>query len=156
SDLLAAQKRTREAADLLAKACEKSTEMRLWLQSAHVAEQADGSGLPVLDAAEKALGDRVELRLKRAAILLGRSHAEVARSLPALEKTPADYNPEQAAQLRAGLAELYFIVHDYSNARRLYRELAKERPGDLQAWQMLGEIALREKDADAVPAILAE
>src|SRR5262245_25738476 len=106
SDLLAAQKRTREAADLLAKACEKSTELRLWLQSAHFAEQADGSGLAVLDAADKALGDRVELRLKRAAILLGRSHAEVARSLPAFEKVSPAFTPEQTAQLRAGLAEL--------------------------------------------------
>ena len=145
SDLLAAQKRTREAADLLARACENSKELRLWLQSAHFAEQADGSGLAVLDAAEKVLGDRVELRLKRAALLLGRSHAEVARSLPALEKAAPSFTPEQAAQLRAGLAELYFIVHDYSNAKRAYRQLAAERPSDLQARQMLAEVALRER-----------
>ena len=156
SDLLAAQKRTKEAAELLAQARVKSTEMRVWLQSAHFAELENGTGLAALDAAHAALGDRVELRLKRAALLLGRSHAEVARSLPALEKVPPTYTPEQAAQLRAGLAELYFIVHDYSNAKRLYRGLAADRPSDLPARQMLAEIALREKDADALALILAD
>jgi tetratricopeptide (TPR) repeat protein len=155
-ELLAAQKKTREAADLLSQARAGCNDARLWLQAAQYAEQADGNGAAALDEAEKALGDSVELRLKRGALLLGRSHAELVRALPALERPAPSFTPEQLQQLRIGLAEMSFLVHDFGNARRLYRQLAADRPGDVSSRMMLVEIALHEKDMDSVPKLLAE
>src|SRR5262249_18755284 len=79
SDLLAAQGKVKEATALLAGARAESKDARLWIHSAHYAEQADRTGLAVLDEAVKVIGDVPELRLKRAAILFGRS-ASAARA----------------------------------------------------------------------------
>src|SRR5262249_28126787 len=80
SDLLLARNQIPQAGELLASACGKNPkELRLWLQYAHAAELANQKGLVALDEAQKAMGDVVELRLKRAALLLNRSPADVQR-----------------------------------------------------------------------------
>jgi tetratricopeptide (TPR) repeat protein len=156
ADLLGAQQKAKEAAALLAANRSRAKEARYWIQAAHYAELADRGGPQVLDEAVAALGDSPDLRLKRAAILVARSPLAAHRTLPDLEKPGPSFNDEQAAQLLTGMAELYFTTQDYANSRRLFQKLAAERANDLHARLMLVEIALRENDRDALPAMLAE
>ncbi|HEV3146009.1 MAG TPA: tetratricopeptide repeat protein, partial [Gemmataceae bacterium] len=157
SDLLMAQNHAAQAVELLAQACGKAPkELRLWLQYAHCAEQANANGLAILDEAQKPLGDVVELRLKRAAILLNRSPADVQRGFRELEQPAEAFTGEQKRQLREGLADMYFAAGDLMSAQRLYQQLAEQRPGDVPSRRMLFEIALREKQKDALAHALNE
>lgn len=156
ADLLAARNKTKEAADLVAAARSRSKDPRVWMQSAQFAELASGSGLEILDEAERKLGDSVDLRLKKAAILINRATPNARRKLRELEQPAPSFDDEKKAQLLTGLAELSFIVQDYSDSRRLFRQLTAMRPSDLHARVMLVEIGLRENDHDALPSLLGE
>ena len=156
ADLLAAQGKIREAADLSATARGRSKDPRVWMQSAQFAESASGGGLAVLDEAVRVLGDSVDLRLKQAAILMNHASPQARKRLIDLEKPAASFDEEQKAQLMTGLGELSFIGQDYSDAQRHFRQLAQARPSDLHARIMLAEIALRENDREALPGLLAE
>jgi tetratricopeptide (TPR) repeat protein len=156
ADLLAAQQKIKEASALLASGRGRAKEARYWIQSAHYAELADRTGPQVLDEAVAALGDSPDLRLKRAAILVARSALAARRTLPDLERPGPNFTEEQTTQLLTGMAELYFTIQDYGNARRILQKLAAERSGDLHARLLLVEIALRENDREALPALLAE
>src|SRR5258706_3711862 len=112
--------------------------------------------MTVLDGAVNQLGDLPELRLKRAAILAGRSPLEARPVLAKLEEAPDTYTAEQKAQLLTGLAELSFTIQDYANARRLFRQLAGDRPGEVQVRLLLAEIALRANDRDAMPGLIED
>ncbi|HLW66380.1 MAG TPA: tetratricopeptide repeat protein [Gemmataceae bacterium] len=147
SDLLLARNQLPQAVNLLKAACGKAPkEVRLWLQYAHASEQNSQKGLAALDEAKAAMGDAVELRLKRAALLLNRSPADVQRGFRELEQPGEGYTAEQIRQLREGLADMYYAAHDFTNAKRLYRQLADQRPGDLLSRRNLFEIAIQEKD----------
>jgi tetratricopeptide (TPR) repeat protein len=173
SDLLAAQGKQKEAATMLADACANSNDPRLWMQSAQTAEQADGSGLAVLDDAVKHVGDLPEFRLKRAALLISRSATlahvalkelelapqaltEEQRARQIKEKLPPGFTDDQKTQLLVGLGELYFTIQDYANARRLFQKVAADHAGDLHVRILLIEIALRENDRDSLPALFTE
>ena len=160
SDLLAAVKPNgdgaREAAKMLCFACLQSKEPRLWLQAAHFAEVADRNGLVILDNAQKSVGDLVEFRLKRAAILYNRAPAEFRRSLAALEQPGEEYTEEQTVQLVQGLGEVCFAAHDYANARRILKTLADKQPGNLPARLLLFDVALREHDRESAQQWLDE
>src|SRR5262249_43946658 len=103
SDFLMARGQAREAGELLASACAARKEVRWGMQWAHCAEQVDQSGLKLLDEAVTKLGDHPELRLKRAALLVGRSPLIAQRELRQLEQVPASYKEEQKNLLLTGL-----------------------------------------------------
>jgi cellulose synthase operon protein C len=157
SDLVLARNQLPQAVELLKAACDKAPkEVRLWLQYAHASEQNGQKGMAALDEAKKAMGDAVELRLKRAALLLNRSPADVQRGFRELEQPGDGYTEEQKRQLREGLADMYYAAHDFTNAKRLYRQLADQRPGDLLSRRNLYEIAIQEKDKGAAQQALGE
>jgi tetratricopeptide (TPR) repeat protein len=158
SDLLAAMKPNgvAEASQLLTFACLQSKEPRLWLQAAHYAEAADRNGMRVLDNAQKSIGDLVEFRLKKAALLFNRSPGEFRQTLPALEKPGEEYTDEQRIELTQGLGDVCFAIHDYANAQRIFKSLAAQRTQDLQARLMLFEIALRQHDRESAQQWLDE
>src|SRR5262249_25066330 len=99
--------------------------------------------------------DVVELRLKRAAILLNRSPADVQRGFRELEQPVDSWSEEQKTQLREGLADMYYAAHDLASAKRLYQQLAEQRPGDLPSRRLLFEIAPQEKDKAGLAHVLA-
>ncbi len=156
ADWLAAQGKTKDAANLLAGARARSQETRVWMQSAHYTELVDGTGVAVLDEAVRNLGDKVDLRLKRAAILSNRASPDARRKLAELELPAPGFDEEQNSQLLTGLAELAFLSHEFPTSRRLFRQLAASRSSDLHARIMLAEIALRENDRESLPSLLAD
>jgi tetratricopeptide (TPR) repeat protein len=123
-----AQKKTNEAQEALRAALKKHPEkLGLWLALADLAvrpdlddrdKPLDARMLDVLGEAEKALGDRIELRLARAQYWLdrkARGDKQAADALKQLE-APGKLKDEDLLNLRRGLGDLNFRAGDGGQA----------------------------------------
>jgi tetratricopeptide (TPR) repeat protein len=122
-------------------------EVAVWTALATAVERQDGldKALALLTEAQQKLGDRSELRLARARLLVGRPGAVAAKTLrdqeEGLERFP---EPEQVRFLR-GLAEAHYARGNRDEAGRLWERLTVLQPTDLRSRLLLFDLA-REKD----------
>ena len=151
-----------EAAEALLKAAKaKQPEaVELWTALADLAvrRKAPAEARALLDEAQKAVGDRVLLRLARARLLAGKPGKEVAAALARLAEGAERYNEEDRGRLLSGLADAQFRAGNLEEARRLWQEVAR-LPGqrtNLRLRLLLFDLALKLGDEAGMDRALEE
>jgi tetratricopeptide (TPR) repeat protein len=142
---------------LVAERDRRPGEVPLWTALAGLEERYGNpeAALALLGRAEKQLGERVELRLARAAYLARRGdegRPALARLAEGIERFAAD---DQAKLLR-GLAEATARAGDAPAAERLWAQLAGRRPNDLGVRLVLFDAALQAGDDTGMQRVLKE
>jgi tetratricopeptide (TPR) repeat protein len=153
ADALAGKGRTAEARALLTAARDKRPkEAQYWVALATLEERdgKPGAVLPVLDEAQRRLGDRVELRLVRARYWAKRGGEGGRRELAKLAENRGGFDPAEQDRLLRGLADSFTLAGDTAGARRLWGELARLHPEDLGIKAMLFDLALQAEDGPAM------
>ncbi len=141
-----------EARALLEKARDAHPDRaELWTALIVLAERrGKGEDLtPLLDAAEKSLGDRVEIRLARARNLATRGGPDVATKLQALRGSLDKFSTEERTRLIRGLAESLARSGDAASALALWTDHADRRPPDLNGQLLSFDLALRSGNVPA-------
>ncbi len=164
-ELLLGRDKLAEARQELQAACRKApAEVRYWLALAALADRDQTAtrdrsfvrSLEVLDEADKAVGDVVELRLARANRLSPLPAAQVRDALRRFEEKTEHFNQAEQTRLQVGLADASERLGDRENARRLLGQAAAQLPEDLGIRQRLFALALAAEDDAACKATLAE
>lgn len=119
-----------------------------WLALAGLAERLEEDSLGVLDAAQQALGPRVELFVTRAAYWARHKGPKAPTELLQLERV-ADGLPEaDQNRLWREIATAYAQLSVYDRAHLLWQRLTERLPNDL-ATQMIGfDLALQAGDEE--------
>jgi tetratricopeptide (TPR) repeat protein len=166
ADFLALSERLEQAEADMAKACqEHPKETLFWMERAALAERP-GAGedkkphperaLAVLDEAERAAGDSVELRLTRAVRYAARPPEEAKAALAKLEQGADKLSPADRDRLWAGLAGLYTRQGALPEAARLLNQVAEHRPNDIGVRMLLLDIELARGDEAALDRLSKE
>jgi tetratricopeptide (TPR) repeat protein len=161
AEVCAAQDQKKRARDLLKEALVKQPkEVKLWIALANVVELLGDSveALTVLNQADKACGDRVELGLARAQYWTRRDPASAQPALAEMEKNLNRFSPTDRWQLLNGLAASYANpnLKKMEDAKRIWIQLAKEHPHDVQTRLVLFDIALESGDRASMDRLLEE
>ncbi len=131
---------------LRAEAMKRPTDSRVW--AAYAAAAADVAGVPAglteLDQAQALCGDRVDLRLARAA-LSARDPARL-RPLDPLAAQIDTWTESDQAMLLRRMVEVYDRMGDDAGAGRNYRRIAGRYPADASVWEGLFDHATRSGD----------
>jgi tetratricopeptide (TPR) repeat protein len=147
-----------EAQTLLEKARDQQPDrIELWLALLDVVQERKPEKVAeLLATAEQRLGDRVELRLARAYLLLAaRGDKDAPAALAKLEQDTAKFGSEETRLLR-GLAEAYFRAGNTPEARRLWLQVATKEPTDMQVRMTLFDLALQSGDEKALDNLIQE
>jgi tetratricopeptide (TPR) repeat protein len=97
--------------------------------------------LALIEDAEKKLGDRVELRLARARQWLRSGGDAAPPALAKLEQDTGKFNQADQSRLLTELGNLYILVGNIKEAKRLWTQLAKIQPKNLPVRTVLFELA---------------
>lgn len=100
----------------------------------------------LLDSAQVKLGDRVELRLERAALLESRDSAAAAPELLDLASQAEAFSADERARLRIGLARHLQAVGALPEAKKLVLQVIDDAPQNLAANLILFDMAAAEND----------
>jgi tetratricopeptide (TPR) repeat protein len=180
AEVLAAQEKFKEAEEFLVQALsETPNEVDLWVARAGLAEHPKNpdsdpeAATNVLDAAVQQAGDRVELRLARARMVVRqlrkanpkepvqdaakRKH-EAATVLAKMEQKWQEFKPADQSKLLDGLAEAYFVSGDVKKARELWGKVAQMpmNQADLRLRLLLFDLAIKDNDKDGIDQTLAD
>jgi tetratricopeptide (TPR) repeat protein len=120
-----------------------------WLALVGLAERQNEDSLAVLEAAEEALGPRLELYLARAAYWARKKGPKAPEELIRLEgiaDTALKDNDQN--RLWREVAAAYAAIGMYDRSHRLWRRLAERLPNDLTAQMTSFELALQAKDLE--------
>ena len=112
--------------------------------------------LSVLDEARKRLGDKVELRLARASYWARKGGDGAPAALAELETGADKFGDEALASLRRELAGSYARIGRPKDAERLWRDLEKQLPDDLNVRLTLFDLAVRAGDDKSARGALDE
>ena len=159
AEVLASSDRIDEARALLEKARDTHPDRaEPWLALIAMAERrGKGEELPtLLDAAEKRLGDRVELRLARARYLAARGGPDVTQKLQALAGSLDKFSPVERGRLLSGLAELIARSGDSVKALALWADYADQHPKDLNVQLLAFDLALHSGNVPAQNRALSQ
>jgi tetratricopeptide (TPR) repeat protein len=159
AEVLEAQEQFAPARQLLEAARQKQPQkIEYWLALAKLAGQEGRleAFLQVLTDAERQLGDRVDFRLLRLNYLAERNAPDLAkvfaRTADGLEKFP----PAERDRLLRGLATVEQRLGHVPEARRLWRQVADQQPGDIDVRTILFDLALQADDEAGLDHALAE
>ncbi len=144
SETLGAQRQLDSAWKLLEEARDRHPdEIDFWiaLSTLAIRHARDEQALPILDAAEKRLGDRIQIRLARAKYWAGRDGAEASTALTKLEDGAEKFSSQQRFQLFNGIAEARVRLGEIKQAIALWSALAVEDPNNLQIRMLLYDAA---------------
>jgi tetratricopeptide (TPR) repeat protein len=159
---LLAQDDPKAAREALLKASDQHPrQVELWITLAELAEREGDAkeAEKFLKTAENLGGDTVELRLARARSWAGRPAA--ARPLDGLKplgENVEKFSSDDRCRLLQGLAEAYYRAGDAKEAQRYWSRLAQQprHVNDIRLRLLLFELALQEKDDNAVASLLDE
>ena len=146
AEVLAAQGKLGDAHALLTKAIESrpdQVELRIALSNLCIREGKPEEALAVLDEAREKLGDRIELRVAHAGYWTRRGGDAALSELEQLGRNVDQFTPDERARLQRVLATGFLSLGEIAKAEVLWRQLAKERPDDLNAKIILFDLAQR-------------
>lgn len=104
------------------------------------------TGLPILDQAEKDLGDRVDFRLARAQ-LLALAATPNTTAIVALGQNTDKYSPRDRFVLAHGLGEILLALGKPKDAIAAFGRASTEDANDVAVRMLLFDLAVIEKDA---------
>jgi tetratricopeptide (TPR) repeat protein len=139
AQILAEKGETKEARTLLEKLrAEDPGRLDSWVALANlsVRDRKPADALTILDQAQKQLGDRVELRLVRASVLVQGGKQNITALGDLLRDTKQFKDSERAVLVR-GLIDAYERLGAQKEADGLLSELVKIDGSDLDAWMAL-------------------
>ncbi len=84
-----------------------------------------------IDQATKKFGDRVEVRLARAKVLVNQGRDAALKGLPALAADVSSFNEEQRRALFGGLVEAYLRVNAFTEAQETWSRVVGLQPNNL-------------------------
>lgn len=150
AEVLFANKRAPEARAVLEKARDAHPKrIEPWLALAGLAERQNEDVLAVLDAAQGALGPRLEWLVARAGYWGRKKGPGAPDALVQLERDANTLRDEQQNRLWREIATAHAALGMYDRAHALWRQLADRQPNDLGI-QMTGfDLALQAKDEEA-------
>ena len=152
AEILVAQDRAEDAGKLLANVREKDPKKaEIWSVMASLAQRQGNwdAAEKVLDEAEKASGDTVDVRVARAQYLIRRYAADAKDRVRALAENTAKWTDAQRLQLCGGLLSAALQIDDTEFAKKLCRQIADKEPNNVQVRVLMFEQALRaENDAE--------
>jgi tetratricopeptide (TPR) repeat protein len=158
ADFLAAQGKLDEARDLLSHQEPEVAEIWMALAKLLNGQGKSDAALMILDEADKQLGhrvaDRVALRLARADYWSNQEASVAKPALAKLEKDLQQFSSEDSRQILRGLASSYARVREMGEVKRLWNQLAKEQPDDLNIHLILFDIALGSGDRPAIDDVM--
>jgi tetratricopeptide (TPR) repeat protein len=159
AEVLVARKETAGAHEALAKARrDQPKKGELWVASVDLAVR-DGKpklAQKILQDAERQLGDGASLRLARLRALLGGGTAgQSQKSLATLEEGLDRLTAEDQGRVLTALAEAHFQAGRTTEALRLWGEVARVRPNDLDARLRAFDLALHAEDEAGMEEALA-
>jgi tetratricopeptide (TPR) repeat protein len=148
AEVMLAQGKSEEAIQLMRKeTARRPGDARLWAVLAGAVADAGGTpaGLAVVDEAQAAAGDGVDVRLARARLYAG----EPGRVRPVAPLAERIESWSEADQLRLlfGLLEVFDHVGDQPGVVQMLRRIAGRRPTDAAVWVKLHERASQIGDA---------
>jgi cellulose synthase operon protein C len=134
----------------------KPRPIEVWVAMAVLEERRGSRGavLPLLEMAEKKLGDSVELRLARAQHWATEKGPTARDALSRLSENTTRFTEEDCHRLVRGLASAYSRVGDSAKSRELWSQLALQRPDDLGIRLAQFDLALRAGEEAAVEQVL--
>jgi tetratricopeptide (TPR) repeat protein len=159
AEVLMAQGRLDGARTLLETARdEQPKRVEFWVALAALAQRGatPQEALPILDEAQRRLGDIVDLRLARAQYWADRGGDDAAKSLKALAEGLDGFADEDRWRLLRGLTAANARLGIVAEARRLWTLLAQGRPTDLTPWTALFDLALQGGDEATATRALDE
>jgi predicted Zn-dependent protease len=142
----------------LQKATQAAQQAQLWCALADVAyrQQREGEAEQLLQGAEKALGDRIEVRAGRARLWSMRGNSSDRYALLGLEENLSAFQPEDRLRLLRELAEGWQRLGESAQASRVLTAIAREQPADLRSRFALVELALESSKEAEVRRLIAE
>ncbi len=152
AEVLTSSDRVDEARAVLEKARDAHPDRAEYWSALIVLAERRGKGeeLPaLLDAAEKTLGDRVDLRLARARNLASRGGPDVAEKLKALGGSLEKFSKDERGVLLRGLAESLARSGDPASALALWADHAGQHPRDLKVQLFAFDLALSSANVPA-------
>lgn len=159
AELLVAQGQEQDARSLVeAERTRDDQQLAPWLLLIALAEKEDqGRGvLPLLDEADRRVGRRVEWDLARANHWL---LAAPDKAQPELEKLEADlkfFKGADREKLLRGLGQAFLVAGDRKSSARLWSELAKRQPENVEVRFHLLELAYRDERGDELARLVEE
>lgn len=159
AEILLAQDEESEAEDLLKTARDRSPKtVEFWLGLAALADRRENweQAGKILDDAQAALGDSVEIRLARARHLVNRNADDVKELLHELAKADASFTSDDQTKLFSGLAALTLAIGDFDESRRLCTLVAEQEKSNLRVRLLLFDLAYRSNDPLMMESALDE
>src|SRR5262249_39708090 len=120
--------------------------------------KAPDKGAALLEEAQRAVGDKVLLRLARARLLTARPGEGAPAALAKLAEGAERFNEEDRGRLLSGLADAQNRAGNLKEAHRLWREVARlpRQRNNLRLRLLLFDLALKEGDEAGMDAALEE
>jgi tetratricopeptide (TPR) repeat protein len=126
-----------------------------WVALAEVEGLTDPSRVfGIFQQAENRLGDRVELRLARAAYWARQGGDDAKLHLAKLAESIAGFASEDEARLLRGLAVAHLQINDTLGSLRLWRQLAESQSDNLHASVAWFDLATQAEDEQEMEAAL--
>jgi len=156
ASILAGSGRVEEARLALEAARDRNPDrVEPWLDLVAIEVDPDRRG-QILDEAGRRLGDLVDLRLSRAAVLAGKGGAGAIAGLTALGEGADRFAAPDRRRLLAGLASVHSRIGDTKGATELWATLAEQSSTDLESRLALLDRAIASNDSDGFTRWLAE
>ena len=158
-EILLAEGQVEKAIELIRLARERTPDsVALWVNQAllEARQGRNEESLRLIDAAEKRLGPRPELRVARAQYWARRGGPEAVTALTALEASAAELSREDQMRFLRTLSEQYAIAKSPERSRSLRQRIALEDPTDLPVRIALFDQSLVDGDETSAKKYLAE
>jgi tetratricopeptide (TPR) repeat protein len=150
AEVLAAQSRVGEAAELLLKEYpdKRARPVEIWVGLSVLSERREKADevLALLQEAEHLLGDRVELRLARAGWWVRRGGPQAVQALRDLEARTEQFKRDERHRLWRGLAVAFAHIGEKTRSKELWLKLAAHKQTHLESRMMLFDLALQDYD----------
>jgi cellulose synthase operon protein C len=112
--------------------------------------------LALLDEAKRQLGDRVELRLQRARLLVTKTGPQVVPALIELGQNIQTFSKDDRHKLLDGLAGELVRQQNFEGASQLWSQLAEDEPDDIRLHSILVELAIQLGNKDQIEKNIAQ
>ncbi len=114
------------------------------------------AALNTLDAKSRKLGEPITIRLLRCELLARVRPEEAKQQLRILEADLASLSADQRVAVTRGIGRIYLVMNELTEARRVWEQLAKDRPQDILVRMAMFEMAMQTEDDEAMQQAMDE